>query len=68
MITQIIRKQFFCVTDVRVIGKLIPGQSMCNWRVRTKYPIKAPNYTKEFLPESPVQQMSCVIGKLIPRQ
>ena len=24
MITQIIRKQFFCVTDARAIGKLIP--------------------------------------------
>ena len=29
MITQIIRKQFFCVTDVHVIGKLIPRQLMC---------------------------------------
>ena len=29
MITQIIRKQFFCVTDVCVIGKLIPRQLMC---------------------------------------
>ena len=29
MITQIIRKQFFGVTDVRVIGKLIPRQLMC---------------------------------------
>ena len=26
MITQIIRKQFFCVTDVRAIGKLIPRE------------------------------------------
>ena len=29
MITQIIRKQFFCVTDVRVTGKLISKQLMC---------------------------------------
>ena len=29
MITQVIRKQFFCVTDVHVIGKLIPRQLMC---------------------------------------
>ena len=28
-ITQIIRKQFFCVTNVRVIGKLIPKQLIC---------------------------------------
>ena len=29
MITQIIRKQFFCVTDVCVIGKFIPRQLTC---------------------------------------
>ena len=29
MITQIIRKQFFCVTNVRAIGKLIPRQLIC---------------------------------------
>ena len=29
MITQIIRKQFFCVTDVCVIAKVIPRQLMC---------------------------------------
>ena len=29
MITQIIRKQFLCVTDVCVIEKLIPRQLMC---------------------------------------
>ena len=29
MITQMIRKPFFCVTDVRAIGKLIPKQLMC---------------------------------------
>ena len=29
MITQIIRKPFFCVADVHVIGKLIPRQFMC---------------------------------------
>ena len=28
-ITQIIRKQFFCVTDVCAIGKFIPRQLMC---------------------------------------
>ena len=54
MITQIIQKQFFCVTDVCVIGKLIPRQLMCNWHVHRKYLVKAPDYTKEFLPESPV--------------
>ena len=29
MITQIIRKQFFCVKNVRAIRKLIPRQLMC---------------------------------------
>ena len=29
MITQTIRKQFFCVTDVRSTGKLLPRQLMC---------------------------------------
>ena len=29
MITQIIRKQLFCVTNVRVVGKLIPRQLVC---------------------------------------
>ena len=29
MITQTIRKRFVCVTDVRVIRKLIPRQLMC---------------------------------------
>ena len=59
MITQIIRKQLFCVTNVRVIGKKnLPRQlvcvCVCNWHVHGKYLMKSPNYTKEFLPESPV--------------
>ena len=29
MITQVIQKHFFCVKNVRVIGKLIPRQLMC---------------------------------------
>ena len=33
MITQIIRKQFFCVTDVHVIGILILRQLLCDWRI-----------------------------------
>ena len=28
MITHIILKQFFCVTDMCAVGKLIPGQRM----------------------------------------
>ena len=28
--------------------------NVCNWRVHRKYLMKAPNYTKEFLPESAV--------------
>ena len=51
-ITQIIRKQVFCVADVRAIRNSIPTQvtCVCIWRVRRKYLMKAPNYTKEFLP------------------
>ena len=29
MMTQIIWKHFFCVTDVRIIGELIPRQLLC---------------------------------------
>ena len=52
--TQTTQKQSVCVTDVRLIGKLIPWQLMCvigaftesTWR-------RCPNYTKYFLPEEP---------------
>ena len=56
MITQMIRKQFFCVTDVCVCNWKINSQTInvCNWRVCRKYLVKAPNYTREFLPEHPV--------------
>ena len=48
MITQIIRKLFFCVADVRAIGKLFPKTiNVCNWRVHRKYLMKAPIFTKE---------------------
>ena len=30
--------------------------------------MKVPNYATQFLPESLVQQMSCVIEKLIPKE
>ena len=47
MITQIIQKQSFCVTDVRAIGKLILKTiTVCNWYMHRKYLMKAPNYTK----------------------
>ena len=43
---------------VCAIGKSIPRQlvcvCVCNWHVHRKYLTKAPNYTKEFLPENPV--------------
>ena len=42
MITQIIRKQFFCVTDVCVIGKLIPREFFCVIGVYRKYHMEAP--------------------------
>ena len=55
MITQIIRKQFFCVTDVCAIAHINSQTiNVCNWHVHWKYVVEAPNYTKEFLPESPV--------------
>ena len=55
MIRLMIRKQFFCVADVRAIGKLIPREFLCGiggggvtegtlWR--------GPNYTKRFLPDA----------------
>ena len=50
MITQIIRKRLFCVTHVSNSETI----DACNWRVHRKYLMKAPNYTKEFVPESPV--------------
>ena len=28
--------------------------NLCNWRVHRKYLMKAPKYTKQFLPDSPV--------------
>ena len=57
MVTPIIRKQFFYVTDVCVcvIGKLSPRQFMYVIGASTeKYLVHAPYYTKEFLPEGPV--------------
>ena len=64
MITQIIWKHFFCVKDVSAIGKLVPRQLICVISTFTKSTLwRRSNYTKEFLPESPVQQMSCAIGK-----
>ena len=47
MITQIIRKQFFCVTDVRVIGKLIPREFFCVIGVYIKYHMEAPKVTQK---------------------
>ena len=47
MITRIIRKQFFCVTDVRAIGKCNSQIiNVCNWRVHRKYLMKAPELHK----------------------
>ena len=46
MITQIIRKQFFCVTDVCVIGKLIPRKLFCVIGVYRKYLMEAPELHK----------------------
>ena len=47
MITQIIQKQFFCVTDVCAIGKVIPRQLMCVVGTCTESTLwRRPNYTK----------------------
>ena len=46
-ITQIIRKQFFCVTDVRAIGKLFPENSFCVIGVYRKYHMEAPKLHKK---------------------
>ena len=46
MITQIIRNQFFCVTDVCVIGKLIPREFFCVIGVYKKYHMEAPKLHK----------------------
>ena len=47
MITQIIRKQFFCVTDVCAIGKLIPRQLMCVIGAFTENTFKGAPITQE---------------------
>ena len=41
MITQIIWKRFFCVTDVRAIGKLIPRQSCVSLASSQKVPYES---------------------------
>ena len=48
MITQIIRKQFFCVTDVCVcvIGKSILSEFFCVFGVYRKYHMEAPKLHK----------------------
>ena len=60
----------FCATDVRNrcrCNRKINSQTVnvCNWLFHRKCLIKAPNYTKEFLPENPVYQMLCAIGNLV---
>ena len=42
MITQIIRKRFFCATDVCVIGKLIPREFFCVIGIYRKYHMEGP--------------------------
>ena len=46
MITQMIRKKIFCVTDVCVIGKLIPRECFCVIGVYRKYHMEAPKLHK----------------------
>ena len=49
MITQLLRKQFFCVADVRAIE-----ESMCNWRIRRKYLVEGPELNKTIPARKPV--------------
>ena len=42
MTTQTIWKQFSCVTDVRVIGQIIPREFLCAIGVHRKDPVEAP--------------------------
>ena len=46
MITQIIRKHFFRVTDVHAIGELIPKEFLCIWDVHRMYLMEAPKLHK----------------------
>ena len=55
MTTQIVRKRFFFVTDVRAIRNNSQTFNVCNGRVHKKHLMKAPNYTKEILPEKPCE-------------
>ena len=54
MITQIIRKHFFVYPMCVQFEINFQRIYLCNWHVHRKYLMKAPNYTKQFLPESPV--------------
>ena len=66
-ITQIIRKQFVCVTEVWN-RKNNSRQFICVIGTFTESTLsRRPSYTKQFLSESPAYQMSCVIGKSIPK-
>ena len=46
MITQMIRKYFFCVTDMGAIAKLIPREFLCIIRVHRKYLMELPELHK----------------------
>ena len=46
MITQMIRKQFFSVKDVRAIGRPTPREFLCVVSVQSKYHLKAPELHK----------------------
>ena len=48
MITQIIQKHFFCVKDVRAIGKLIPRKFLCVISHHRKFPLEAPKLPPDF--------------------
>ena len=46
MISQIIRKQFFCVTDVCVVKINSQTIHVCNWHVHRKYLVDTPGLHK----------------------
>ena len=63
MITQMIRKRLYCVTDVRATGKAIPRKFLCVVGVHKEYLVEVPELHIASLPQSYLQQMSRAIGK-----
>ena len=68
MITQMIRKRFFCVTDVHVIWKLIPRQFMCVIGAFTESTLwRRPNKTKNSCQKALCNRCPLLSKKSIPK-